>query len=226
MIWSFIAVIAVKKMSQWYFNYNRLMHKYTGLFKTFVGVQLCSGNSAPNLGNNHHLTIPFEGGMHSFKRQGACVSRHWWYESELPLKPSPLTRYKQFGTNSIIAPMFVQSQRVHIYTAPVRYVTKTWRIVILNKEIHVLLSHVYCVWQVVKTPTIIWNNSVYHNIFSLCNVRSYTFWHLCVILRELQNLCLAKLCKFLKLMLFKLKFHKIIGLKYIKILFCCCWVLQ
>ena len=24
-------------------------------------------------GKNHHLTIPFEGGMHSFKRQGACV---------------------------------------------------------------------------------------------------------------------------------------------------------
>ena len=35
-----------------------------------VGVQLSSGNSAPNSGNNHHLTIPFEGGMHSFKRQG------------------------------------------------------------------------------------------------------------------------------------------------------------
>ena len=30
-----------------------------------VGVQLSSGISAPNSGNNHHLTIPFEGGMHS-----------------------------------------------------------------------------------------------------------------------------------------------------------------
>jgi len=38
-----------------------------------VGVQLSSGNSAPNSGNNH-LTIPFEGCMHSSKRQGACVS--------------------------------------------------------------------------------------------------------------------------------------------------------
>ena len=37
-------------------------------------LQLSSGNSAPNLGNNHHLTIPFEGGMHNFKRQGACVN--------------------------------------------------------------------------------------------------------------------------------------------------------
>jgi len=36
-------------------------------------LQLSSGNSAPNSGNNHHLTIPLEGGIHSFKRQGACV---------------------------------------------------------------------------------------------------------------------------------------------------------
>ena len=36
-------------------------------------LQLSSGNSAPNSGNNHHLTVPFEGGMRSFKRQGACV---------------------------------------------------------------------------------------------------------------------------------------------------------
>ena len=36
------------------------------------------------------------------------------YESEPPLKPSPLTCYKQFGTNSIIVLMFVESQRVHI----------------------------------------------------------------------------------------------------------------
>ena len=27
-----------------------------------VGVQMPSGNSAQNSGNNHHLTIPFEGG--------------------------------------------------------------------------------------------------------------------------------------------------------------------
>jgi len=61
-----------------------------------VGVQLSSGNSAPNSGNNHHLTIPSEGGMRSFKRQGACVFRNGRYESEPPLKPSPLTCYKQF----------------------------------------------------------------------------------------------------------------------------------
>ena len=36
-------------------------------------LQLSSGNFAPNSVKNCHLTIPFEGGMYSFKRQGACV---------------------------------------------------------------------------------------------------------------------------------------------------------
>jgi len=53
-----------------------------GLFEMIVRVQLSSGNSAPNSGNNHHLTIPFEGGKHIFKRQDAYVSRNWRYESE------------------------------------------------------------------------------------------------------------------------------------------------
>jgi len=44
------------------------------------------------------------------------VFRNWRYESEPPLKPSPLTCYKQFGTNSIIVLMFVESQGVHIYS--------------------------------------------------------------------------------------------------------------
>jgi len=33
-----------------------------------------------------------------------------------PLKPSPLTCYKLFGTNSIIVLMFVESQRLHIWS--------------------------------------------------------------------------------------------------------------
>ena len=48
------------------------------------------------------------------------------------------------------------------YRAPVRYVTKTWSVVLLNKKIHILISQVYCVWQVVKTPTIILNKPVFY----------------------------------------------------------------
>ena len=49
----------------------------------------------------------------------------------------------------------LQNHKWCTYRAPVRYVTKTWGVVQLNKKIHILLSEVYCVWQVVKTPTII-----------------------------------------------------------------------
>jgi hypothetical protein len=86
------------------------------------------------------------------------VSRNWRHESEPPLKPSPLT-CKQFETNSIIVLMVAESKRCS-YRAPVRYGTKSWSVVLLNEKIHILLSQMYCVRQVVKTPTIILNNSV------------------------------------------------------------------
>ena len=78
--------------------------------------------------NNLLYTIPhspdatprdfFSVGLHH--GSGLCssssrqVSRNWRYESEPPFKPSPLTRYRQFGISSIIVLMFVGSQRVHI----------------------------------------------------------------------------------------------------------------
>jgi len=87
---------------------------YKWLIKMIVRIQMPNGNSAPNSGNNHNLTIAFEGGMQRFKRQSAFVFQNETYESEPPLNPSPLIFYKQFGTNSIIVLMFVDSQRVHI----------------------------------------------------------------------------------------------------------------
>jgi hypothetical protein len=63
------------------------------------------GSSAPNLGKNDRLTIPFEGGMHSFKRQAACVKG-----KAPPLIPSA----DVVQTNSLIVLMFVESQSVHI----------------------------------------------------------------------------------------------------------------
>jgi hypothetical protein len=55
----------------------------------------------------------------------------------------------------------LQNHKRCTYRAPVRCVTKTWSVVLLNKKIHILLSQVYCVWQVVKTLTIISNNPVF-----------------------------------------------------------------
>jgi len=74
--------------------------------------------------NNCHLVLQMQPHMISFCGVASRIrfmfllfpqiSRNWRYESEPPLKPSPLTSYKQFGTNSIIVLMFVESQRVNI----------------------------------------------------------------------------------------------------------------
>jgi hypothetical protein len=55
------------------------------------------------------------------------------------------------------------------------------------------------------------------NSISLYDVYFYMFRHICVILREFQNFCLAKLRKFLKLWLLILQFHKTIRWKYTEI---------
>ena len=75
-------------------------------------LQLSSGNYTPNSGNKHHLTIPFEGGMNSFKRQGACVKgKAAWNELDYRVDVCTVTK-----------------------GAPVRYVTKIWSVVLLNKK--------------------------------------------------------------------------------------------
>ena len=87
--------------------------RHTGLFEMVVGVLTTC-----------HLVLQMQPRVISFYGVTSRirfmfllfpqVSRNWRYESEPPLKPSPLTCYKQFGTNSIILLMFVESQRVHI----------------------------------------------------------------------------------------------------------------
>jgi len=86
---------------------------YTGLFEMIVGVLTTC-----------HLILQMQLNVISFYGITSRirfkfllfpqVSRNWMYESEPPLKPSPLTCYKQFGTNSIIVLMFVELQRFHI----------------------------------------------------------------------------------------------------------------
>jgi len=101
----------------------------------------------------------------------------------------PLWFYKHQHDNRVRAKLFVACQRwwfhwrfwfVPSVPGYVRYGTKTWSVVllVLNKKIHVLLSQVYCVWQVVKTPTIILNNPVCFiselNGFN-CRIECYSF---------------------------------------------------
>ena len=101
-----------KHLKIW-FEFVNSPWRNTGLFEVIVGVLTTC-----------HLVLQMQPHVISFYRVTSRirfmfllfpqVSRNWRYESEPPLKPSPLTCYRQFGTNSIIVLMFVESQRVHI----------------------------------------------------------------------------------------------------------------
>jgi hypothetical protein len=56
---------------------------------------------------------------------------------------------------------YINEESQRVYSAPVKYITKTWIVVKKKKKIHILLFQVYCVRQVVETPIIISNNLVY-----------------------------------------------------------------
>jgi len=65
-----LAILSWRRLLRW--RRTTLRRRFVCLHFMNIGqLQLSSGNSAPNSGN-HHLTIPFEGGMHSFKRRCAC----------------------------------------------------------------------------------------------------------------------------------------------------------
>ena len=136
---------------------------YTGLFEMIVGV-LTTCHTQYTWDRSICIFLFNRTTLHVFVTYliGALyVHPLWFYESEPPLKPSPLTCYRYFGKNSIILLIFVKSQRVHIYsTFKVRNKNLEWCSIKLKKT-HILISQVYCVWQVVKTPTIISNNPVY-----------------------------------------------------------------
>ena len=84
--------------------------------------------------------------------EGTIQNRHW-------------NHHRWHATDSLewtrLSCWCLQNHKGCTYRAPVRYVPKTWSIVLLNKKKHILLSQVYCVWRVVKTPTIISNNPVF-----------------------------------------------------------------
>jgi len=78
----------------------------TGLFEMIVGV-LTAGHLVlqmqPHVISLYVVTSRIRFMFLLFPQE----SRNWRYESEPPLKPSPLTCYTQFRTNSIIVFMFV-----------------------------------------------------------------------------------------------------------------------
>jgi hypothetical protein len=70
------------------------------------------------------------------------VSRNWMCESEPPLKPLPLTCYSVERTR--LSWWCLSNHKGCTYRAPVRYVTKTWSVVLLNKKKYIH-SHLKCI---------------------------------------------------------------------------------
>ena len=89
-----------------------------------------------------------------------AISRNWRHESEPPLKPSPLTCYRQYGTNSIIMLMFVQGDS--LARGPKLLSIKSYVIEIMTWKF------IYTYWQRWKTawtttptpPAIYWTRPV------------------------------------------------------------------
>jgi len=91
----------------------------------------------------------------------------------------PLWFYKHQHDNRVRSKLFVACRRwwfqwrlaaILVHCAPSGEMPNYWTPHIINENVenflihrcnYILLSQVYCVWQVVKTPTIIFNNPVY-----------------------------------------------------------------
>jgi len=140
-------------------SYNvllRVLLVCTGLLKMVVGVLISFSRCNPMWFLSMWLRQG-SGLCSSSSRQypgteGTNQNRHW-------------NHHRWHATNSLernrLSCWCLQNHKGYTYRAPVRYVTKTWSVVLLNKTIHILLSQVCCVWQVVKTRTIISNNPVF-----------------------------------------------------------------
>ena len=114
----------------------------------------------------------------------------------------PLWFYKHQHDNRFRSKLFVACQRwwfqwrftvilvncapsgeMHNYCTP-HFIIENCENFLIHRCNYILLSQVYCVWQVVKTPTIICNTPVYDRSISVYNSRFYIFRHFCVIFRK------------------------------------------
>ena len=134
---------------------------YTGLFEMIVGV-LTTAISFARCNPMWFLSMGLR------QRSGLCSSSSRKYPgTEGTNQNSHWNHHGWHTTNSLertqLSCWCLYNHKGCTYRAPVRYVTKTWSVVLLSKYIYIyiILSQAYCVWQFVKTLTVISNNPVY-----------------------------------------------------------------
>ena len=115
----------------------------TWLFKMIVGVQLSSGNSTPNsetttiwqFNSKVVCTVSRDRVRVYPGTEGTNQTRHWnhhrWHVTN-SLERNPWSSWCLYNHKGCT------------YRAPVRYVTKTWSVVILNKNTHTPISSTSC----------------------------------------------------------------------------------
>ena len=99
----------------WHTHTHTHTHTCTGLFEMIVR-SYSPGHLVlqmqPHVISFYGVTSKIRFPFHLFPQ----VSRNWRYESEPPLKPSPLTCYRQFGTNSnIVLFLLRNNQQMQLY---------------------------------------------------------------------------------------------------------------
>ena len=108
-------------------------------------MELSDGGSFPNLVRNCRWTI--------------VTDRHSWSVSTQNAFSLPF---------AAILVNCTPSGEMHNYCTP-HIIKENFENFLIHRCNCILLSQVYCVWQVVKTPTIISNNSVYIKSLSTCS---------------------------------------------------------
>ena len=89
----------------------------------------------------------------------SCVARYRW----LIVESKVTARITERSGKTFLSFATCFYMRNHIHKHSYFFTFSSLMLVLnikLNKKIHILLSQVYCVWQVVKPPTIILNNPV------------------------------------------------------------------
>ena len=108
----------------------------------------------------------------------SVASQRWWFQwlfwfvpsvpgylrEEEEHKPdpwrNPIERNHKGGQASSILVNCAPSGELHNYCTP-HIIKENFENFLIHRRNYILLSQVYCVWQVVKTPTIIFNNPVH-----------------------------------------------------------------
>jgi len=162
------------------FILNNLYDIYTGLFKMIVGVlttchtqYIWDSSICIFLFNRTTLQV-----FVIYLTGALYVHPLWFYKHQHENQDHSklFVACYHVASSLLFAAILVNcapSGEMHNYCTP-QIIKENFENFLIHRCKYILLSQVYCVWQVVKTPTIILNNSVYRRISDISQqIRNY-----------------------------------------------------